>query len=221
MECREYRWIRPVTVALLLFAAAAPVQAQTAMERTPSFKELVRFVGNPTTGEPSGDGGLVAGTGDVLLHTSPTFFEMMVAVRGARNMSIYIYPSRLRGLYGRGRFDVVRGHLVGLIELQSGAASEEDRVHGLAHELAHAYEVLCLPRRGSTEEIRAQLAERARRYANTRSLETPFPHAVELRVFHERYGRGRKTSLLAVIAEQYGLTECAGQKPLEVAAEIR
>jgi hypothetical protein len=146
-----------------------------------------------------------------MIDRSSTFSEMMDRLAAATDVLLYMTIVGFdRGPFGgSSRFEVApSGVIVAHIEI--GAALHElgRRVRGVAHELAHAFEVMCLRPHDSTEALRRTLAGRAVRKGN--AVETPFAHEVEAVVFEEWLASSRGESRLEEISLRYGLTRCYG-----------
>jgi hypothetical protein len=146
----------------------------------------------------------------------------MDRVATAPGVLVYIEGGRLSayGLIGRSRFEIVpSGTLIGRIEIDEVDAVRPSafdlRVRGLAHELAHAYEVICLrlPQQDTTA-LRDRLAARASIETN----ESPFAQAVEAAVIHEWFARPRTRSRLKALALRYDLNACGGRDGVQLRA---
>jgi hypothetical protein len=148
-----------------------------------------------------------------MLRRSATFAELARVVDSVPDVIVYIQTATLeqRGLRGRARFEVARsGVVIGQITLHRFRPTElEARISTIAHELAHAYEVVCLKRPVTTYDLREALAARATSYGRTRSAETPFASAVETVVRDEWFGEQLTPSQLDPLALRYGLTDCS------------
>ena len=94
--------------------------------------------------------------------------------------------------------------------LQSGL-----RMRAIAHELAHAVEIACLPRASATADLETLLSHRAHQpyLKGVESAETPFPETVEKVVFQE-YRNERVSMDFSKLVEMHGLTECRNGVPI-------
>jgi hypothetical protein len=157
-----------------------------------------------------------------MLERSSTFVELMDRVATAPGVLVYIEGGRLSeyGLIGRSRFEITpSGTLLGRIEIDEvdavRPAAFDLRVRGLAHELAHAYEVICLrlPQHDTTA-LRDRLAARA----NSETKESPFAQAVEAVVTQDWFLRPRTPSRLKALARRYDLNACGGGEGVRLRA---
>jgi hypothetical protein len=146
-----------------------------------------------------------------MIDRSSTFSELMDRLAAATDVLLYMTIVGFdRGPFGgSSRFGVApSGVIVAHIEIEASLHELGRRVRGLAHELAHAFEVMCLRPHDSTEALRRTLAGRAVRKGN--AVETPFAHEVEAVVFEEWLAESRGESRLEEISLRYGLTRCYG-----------
>jgi hypothetical protein len=139
-----------------------------------------------------------------LVNASPTFADLLRRLDRPGELVIVARSSRLEPrIAGRTRFSVDGSLLKGDVEIQDFSAGDFWlRAQTLSHELAHAYEVVCLAAgRSSVREV--LLARSIGRDANG-AMDTPFPRAVEQAVAHETRHRTRGSQLDA-LARTFGV----------------
>ena len=142
---------------------------------------------------------------------SARFLDLVRSLRHRRHVltSIQFAQLRLWDLGGLTRFQVARsGLIVAFIEMHVKLETlPGQRGATLAHEIAHVYEVACLPRASSTSALRDHLRDRADR-RHRGALETSFPIAVEHAVVDEWLKGAGTPSQLRSLAARYGLEQC-------------
>src|SRR5262245_31906540 len=151
-----------------------------------------------------------------MIDRSKTFSELMDRLAAARDVLVYMTVVGFdRGPFGgSSRFEVApSGVIVAHVEIAASLDELGRRVRGLAHELGHAFEVMCLRPHDSTEALRRTLAQRAVRKDN--AVETPFAHEIETVVHTEWLVASRRESHLTEISSRYGLTRCIGREDRE------
>jgi hypothetical protein len=144
-----------------------------------------------------------------MIQRSSTFSELMDRLAAATDVLLYMtIVWRDRGSFeGSSRFDVAKsGVIVAHIEIKASSHLLEPRVRGVAHELAHAFEVMCLRPYESTEALRRTISGRAVGKGN--DVETPFADEIETVVFAEWLAKSRGESRLEEISLRHGLTLC-------------
>lgn len=118
-----------------------------------------------------------------------------------------------------GRFWRGEARVIVLLQFDSAAARPIEQIEWVAHEMAHAVEVACLPRAIEIDGLAGQLLRRGRPVAGAPGLaiETPFAQHAGREIFMEalrgRPGIGR----LPELAAQYNL----GPPCVDVARETR
>jgi hypothetical protein len=210
--------------ALVLLALStvpgSPETAAGAQRANDLFTRGVRLL-RSSTGDPRWKP-LMTSTAAEMLERSSTFAELMDRVASAPGVLVYLGGGRLSadGLIGRARFEITpSGTLIGRIEIDEVDAVRPSafdlRVRGLAHELAHAYEVICLrlPQHDTTA-LRDRLAARA----NSETKESPFAQAVEAVVTQDWFLRPRTPSRLKALALRYDLNACGGRDGVRLSA---
>lgn len=147
------------------------------------------------------------GTLRELLASSATFRQMVAVLKESPDVFVLLRSSHELepGLGGRGRFSVGPRKIVAIFEIALGGR----RKAAVAHEIAHAVEVACLPGINDLEDLHRLLLERAG-LPTSRSrllpIETPFPIAVQRIVLRELAGGDVKAGQLAEVAARYGLS---------------
>jgi hypothetical protein len=144
-----------------------------------------------------------------MIERSSTFAELMDRLAAATDVLLYMTikwfddgPFR-----GTSRFEVaMSGVIVAHIEIEAPSDRLGPRVRGIAHELAHAFEVMCLRPYDSTEALRRTLGRRAAGKGN--AVETPFAHEIETVVFAEWLAESRGEPHLKEISSRHALTRC-------------
>jgi hypothetical protein len=211
--------MQKIMFAAWLVMSTGLVDARAREPQDP-FTRGVRLL-RSSTGDPKWKS-LMTLTAGELLERSPTFAELMDRVATAPGVLVYIEGGRLtkHGLIGRSRFEITAtGTLIGRIEVNEVDAVQPSafdlRVRGLAHELAHAYEVICLrlPKHDTTA-LRDRLAARA----TIQTKESPFARAVEAVVIQDWFVRPRTPSRLKALALRYDLNECGGRDAVQLSA---
>ena len=161
---------------------------------------------------PPTDQRLIA-TVRLLLVGSATFRQMVEVLKESRHVIVLLRSSsELRGqappfLRGRGRLSVGNGKIVGLFEIANGNAQE--RLAGVAHEIAHAVEVACLPAVHEEEDLRRLLLGQAGQplsRSRVLPIETPFAQAAQRAVLNELIRHDEHSGQLVAIAARYGLS---------------
>ena len=170
------------------------------------------------TAEPRRDAAgieLLRYTAAELAFDSPTFLQMLEAVKGAPNVMLRARPLTGRRTLGRGRFVVAGGFTIGLMEIHVHRRDPHLRVRAIAHETAHAAEIACLPPQSDTAALRQILVDRATRQglAGGDTIETSFAIAAEAVVFREYYGHRAAGGQLPILATTYELPLCQGGHP--------
>lgn len=115
-------------------------------------------------------------------------FEMTpaISVRLRSNPMLW----RESGLRAIGRFSRDGAQLIVLLQFDSSARPAQ-QIESVAHEMAHAVEVACLPHPIGLDQLRSQLLRRGRTVAAAPgSIETPFATEAGLQIFLEAL-RGR------------------------------
>ena len=179
----------------------------------PSVGQVLRFII-----ETPGDWmrrTLMLAIGDVLVARSPTFFDLLRRLRDDQRVLLYVRFAQLRlpPPSGRTSFEVApSGLVVGFIEIDAGSTTPLSRQGAIvAHELAHAYEVSCLPDIRTTEELRQELRARAASENGGNATETLFATAIENTVLREWFGDPRIGSQLPALSAKYELSGCISQ----------
>ena len=147
-----------------------------------------------------------------MIERSSTFSELLDRLAAATDVLLYMTIVWLdKGSFGgSSRFEVAKsGVIIAQIEIKASSYQMEPRVRGIAHELAHAFEVMCLRPYESTEALRRTLGRRAVGKGN--AVETPFAHEIETVVFAEWLAKSRGESRLDEISLRHGLTRCNGR----------
>jgi len=210
--------------ALMLLALSAvpanPELAAGAQRADDLFTRGVRLLGS-STGDPKWKA-LMTWTAAEMLKRSSTFAELMDRVATAPGVLVYIEGGHIsaHGLIGRSRFEITpSGTLIGRVEIDEVDAVRPSafdlRVRGLAHELAHAYEVICLrlPQHDTTT-LRDRLAVRA----SIETKESPFARAVEVEIIQDWFERPRTPSRLKALARRHDLNACGGRDGVQLRA---
>ncbi len=149
-----------------------------------------------------------------LTRVSPTFRQLLEALRDAPHLVIRARTLGATTALGRGHFYVAGGRTIGMMEIAVHRGDRRLRSRAIAHELAHAVEVACLPPQPDTATLYRTLLERGRSSSGApRGIETPFAAAVETAVDRETCRRKPPTGQLPVLAAKFGLPRCAGAVP--------
>jgi hypothetical protein len=134
-----------------------------------------------------------------VLENSPA-----ISVRLRSNATLVSESNRKAG----GQFWLGGGHVIMLLEFDRAVARPVDQIEAVAHEMAHAVEVACLPRALEIDGLVGQMLRRGRQVPAKRGLvavETPFAQHAGRQIFMEalrgRPGIGR----LPELAEKYSL----------------
>ncbi len=191
-------------------------------DATPSLSQVVRFIiYNPDDYERRH---LTLSIGAEFVARSATFSDLLRHLRDASDLLLYVRFVQLPlPPSGRTRFEVApSGLVVGFIEIDVGQPRSLSTMTNplaprgaiVAHELAHAFEVSCLPHLRTTEELLERLRARAASENRDNSIETPFATAVEKAVLDEWSSDARTASQLQALSVRYGLNalSCAGYR---------
>lgn len=159
-----------------------------------------------------------------LVSVSPTFRQLLEALKAAPHMHLRAMPVAERRVLGRGYFTVAGAFTVGLMEITVFRRDPHLQVRAIAHELAHATEIACLPLQVDTAALNRRLMARAGHQGVMKShgIETPFALAAE-RVVHKEYlGHGTPGGQLHNLAVTYELPLCQDGFPsgLPLRAEL-
>ena len=202
------------TCATARNSPGSPTQKGSAPDSRSSPVDAIRML--PTQASGYTWTSITRATMTEMIQRSSTFSELMDRLAAATDVLLYMTIVLLdKGSFGgSSRFDVARsGVIVAHIEIKASWHLLEPRVRGVAHELAHAFEVICLRPYESTDALRRTLAGRAVRKGN--AVETPFAHEVEAVVFEEWLAESRGESRLEEISLRHGLTRCNGRDDRE------
>ena len=153
---------------------------------------------------------LIRQTADSMALRSPTFAQMLTMLRSAPDVIVFVQATAVAGKLGETRFFVASGQTMMVMQLNTYRVQPTLRIRGLAHELAHAVEVACMPRQSDTRLLAKILFEHGRPYSlpQAPSAETPFPAAVENAVLHEYQRSADSTGELWNLTRQYSLPGC-------------
>jgi hypothetical protein len=154
---------------------------------------------------------LLRSTTSAMVERSATFSDILRGLGRAGDVLLLVKEASLKDQHvlGRTRFEVdANGVIIGHIEIDSFPDDPFlKRMATIAHELAHAYEVACLPRTRTTAELRRTLITRAQTWGRRGSTETPFARAAEA-VIGSEFRFTRNGSQLKALSAQYGLEPC-------------
>lgn len=208
MARRARRIFSRMCVILISLGSPPALLAQTFV--TSSFDRVVATLPDETTGDPV-SARLLRATASKLMTRSGTFAELVEALGAVSDVVLTMRPASLRGFLGLGHYHVVNGRIYGLLKVNPYPADPFLRVRALAHEVAHAFEIACLPRSDSAG-LRRRLAERANggpASASTfETFETPFADAIEKAVAQE-WRRSRPGSAqFTTLVRRHGLEPC-------------
>jgi hypothetical protein len=199
----------------VLLSVSLAVGGSSGADTTPSVSQVLRFIIERPDDRMRR--ALLLGIGAELVERSATFSDLLGNLREARHVLLYLRFVQLRQVPPSGRtlFEIApSGLVVGFIEIDPALVHPLSRDGAIvAHELAHAYEVSCLPHIRSTEELLRTLRERAASQNGGNSAETPFAAAVEKAVIDEWYSGERIASQLPALAAKYDLNRCVSAAP--------
>lgn len=198
-----------IAVALTVFTVAGtrfPLCA-VAHGQGASFARVVRIVPGEARHERT-DLSLLRATGSDLVDRSATFAAMIESLSTVRGLMLYMRPAVLDGLLGRGRYEIDRERLIGIIEVNPYRFEPQLRVRAIAHEIAHAYEIGCLARGGEASGVREVLNRRRTNDRRSPDIETGFAQAVEIAVQREFFNRSPERSRLAELSVAHGVGPC-------------
>ena len=199
----------------VLLSVSLAVGGSSGADTTPSLSQVLRILIERPDDRMRRT--LLLGIGAELVERSPTFSDLLGHLREARHVLLYLRFAELPPPRpsGRTRFEIARsGLVVGFIEIDAVQPHPLSRDGAMVvHELAHAYEVSCLPHIRSTEELLQTLRERAASQNRSNSAETPFATAVEKAVLDESFSGERIASQLPALAAKYDLNRCVSPVP--------
>ncbi len=196
---------RIACLAVTLSAGCAASAAAQAGEENAGHS--LRIVAG-ATGSVS-DVALLRAAATELASLSPTFRQMVETIRGAERFAVIVRPVAVLRALGEGRFVVKDAWTVGLVDIGAHRLDYRLRVRALAHELAHATEIACLPRHDTTDELRETLAARAGQSGHRGPMETPFADAIERVVLREATSNSASEGRLGALAAAHDLPSCA------------
>jgi len=196
------------TWCALIFSVCC-VPAASAQTRAAAWNDVVLMV----TAEPRKDAadiGLLRSMSAELMTISPTFRQMLEALKTATHMNLRARPVGGRRALGRGHFTVAGTFTMGLMEISVFRRDSHLQVRAIAHELAHATEIACLPPQADTATLHQRLVGRAGREGVLKGhgIETPFALAAERIVLREYMGHGLPEGQLPYLATTYDLPLC-------------
>ena len=204
--CLRREW---TFVFALWLGAGSPALAQHAQLR---WTDVVR-----ESGAAKADLQLIRDTADLLASASPTFAQMLVIVKSASRLILFVRPATIAGdRLGQTQFYVVSEKTFGVMDINTYRLHPLMRMRALAHELAHAVEIACMPWQLDTPGLRSILVDRAKSDGGRGSLstETRFPSALEVMVLNEYQHTSRPGSGVSALAETHGLSDCGGRVPI-------
>lgn len=146
---------------------------------------------------------LLLDTMTALVSASPTFSEVVGVLKAAPNLMLLVHPITSRGQLGRGRYFISGGRIVGFVDINVDRLQPRLRVRAIAHELAHATEIVC--QAGETDRSGANRGE-------------SFAHAVEETVLREYLTKVPAPEQLASLAVKYGLSRCVPTDDIQARA---
>jgi hypothetical protein len=157
-------------------------------------------------------------TADDLTRRSPTFRQMLDVLRSTPHLVLGAQPAEPSRSLGRGHFHVEGSRTIGIMEIVVHQDAQL-RVRAVAHELAHAVEIACLPPQPDTAALQRTLAQRGGYFnIGPRGMETPFAAAVERVVLREAWKARDAPGRLPMLAAKYDLPRCARpEEELQVA----
>ena len=198
------------TLLFVLVSMNLVMNGNSGTDTVPSLSQVLRFIIEKPDDRMRRT--LLLGIGAELVERSPTFSDLLRRLREAQHVLLYLRFAQLRPKppSGRTRFEIApRGLVIGFIEIDPALAHPLSRDGVIvAHELAHAYEVSCLPELRSTDELLQRLRDRAAAGRGGDSTETPFATAVEKTVVDERFSSKRIASQLPALAAKHDLRGC-------------
>jgi hypothetical protein len=150
---------------------------------------------------------LARANAETLVHRSATFRDLLAALRQEPRLRIHLDVGDARGGGGRTDFQITAQRVNAAIFLKASAmTSNPARMRVVAHELAHVYEVICLPFIDSTAALRGALISRGATRKHGELFETEFALQVEEAVYGEWVANAGRSQLRR-IATAFGL-EC-------------
>ena len=206
---------RGALLLLVVVGGTSSLSAQTGEETT--WNDVVRVTATSTFEIPAV--ARMRYTADERRRRSPTVRQMLEVLRGTPRVVLAAQPAESMRLLGRGQFHIEGWRTIGVMEIVVHQDSQL-RTRAIAHELAHAVEIACLPPQPDTAALHRTLAKRAG-YLNAGPLgvETPFAPAAETAVLREFYKPRDTAGRLPALAAQYDLPGCAGlEAELQVVA---
>jgi hypothetical protein len=195
---------------MMMLVLGLPMVLRAQAIDTVSFDQVVRTLPDPNTGD-RGSAKLLQTTGSALMKRSAIFADLVTALARRSDLTLTLRPASLRGWLGLGRYQVINGRMHGVMTVNPYPENRGLREQALAHELAHAFEIVCLLDSDGAA-WRERLAERASRITSAAgwagSFETPFADAIETAVAREAGRPHAKSVPFITIVRRYGLGEC-------------
>lgn len=203
--CLRREW---TFVFALWLGAGSPALAQHAQLR---WTDVVR-----ESGPAKADLRLLRETADALASASATFAQMLAVVKSAPRLIILVRPAIIADKLGQTQFFVTSERTFGVMDINPYRLQPLLRLTAIAHELAHAVEIACMPWQRDTSGLRSILVERAKSDSGRGRLstETRFPSALERVVLNEYQHTSRPGSGISALAQTHGLTDCGGGVPI-------
>ena len=161
---------------------------------------------------------LLRETADAMASVSPTFSQMLGIVKSASHLIMLVRPAVVDGKLGQTQFYVAANTTFGVMDINPYRTLRLQRIRAIAHEVAHAVEVACLPSQRDTSGLRSILLKHATENRGRGSLptETRFPAALEVIVLREHQNPSRPGAGIPAIAEAHGLAGCGLDVPISV-----
>ncbi len=198
------------TVLFVLVSTNLVMNGNSETDTVPSLSQVLRIIIEKPDDRMRRT--LLLGIGAELVERSPTFSDLLRHLREAPHVLLYLRFAQLRPKppSGRTRFEIApSGLVIGFIEIDPALAHPLFRDGVIvAHELAHAYEVSCLPELRTTDELLQRLRDRAAAGRSGDSAETPFATAVEKAVLDEWFSSERIASQLPALSAKHDLRGC-------------
>jgi hypothetical protein len=155
-----------------------------------------------------------------LADRSATMKQVLNVLESSPAMSVRLRSSVILASESKrkagGQFWLGDAHVIALLEFDKTIARPMEQIESVAHEMAHAVEVACLPGAIEIDGLVGQMLRRGRQVPGARGLvaiETPFAKHAGREMFMEalrgRPGIGR----LPELAEKYGLRSPCARQP--------
>ena len=201
---------RAFVVVTFAFTAVALNAAAAGGRQVPIAWTAVMTDAPPPAASRGPELNLLRDTASLLIARSAIFREMLDLIAAAPHLRMGILAvTDVSPLLGTTGFHVHGEWTYGLMNINMTHRDPKLRARAIAHEVAHAAEVACLPPAASTQALLQSLRPRRSAVPLTEQPgETPFAMAAEQVVMTEYLRRGPAGGRVVDLAARFGLHHC-------------